>query len=121
MGVRDIVDESGFGLFYSGLSRLIASWPLLGGLVKRWWDTTDSFHFSSVGEMTMTPYDFSMLTGLGVGSDPIPFDTDMGEWEATWIFLLGARPPVSRLAMVRYSWFSEHFHESEPMTLEKIQ
>ncbi|KAL7169110.1 hypothetical protein ACSBR2_034194 [Camellia fascicularis] len=71
--------------------------------------------------MTITPYDFVMITSLGVGGDPIPFDMDMGEWEASWIHLLGARPPLSRLAMVRYSWFSEHFHRSEPETPEEVE
>ncbi|GMP48767.1 hypothetical protein CsSME_00016008 [Camellia sinensis var. sinensis] len=64
-GVCDIVDETDFGLFYSGLTRVIASRPLLGALVERW-------------KMTMTRYDFAMITGLGVGGDPIPFYTDMG-------------------------------------------
>ncbi|KAL7197866.1 hypothetical protein ACSBR2_020396 [Camellia fascicularis] len=31
--------------------------------------------------MTMTPYDFSILTGTGVGGRLIPYDTDMDEWE----------------------------------------
>ncbi|KDP20646.1 hypothetical protein JCGZ_03753 [Jatropha curcas] len=39
---------------------------LLGALAERWWDTTNTFHFSW-GEMTMTPVDFSVITG-------IPFD-----------------------------------------------
>lgn len=89
--VRHIVDQAGFGTFCMGLSRLTASRPLLGVLVERWWDTTDSFHLSIAGEMTMTPFDFSMLTGVGVGGDPIPFDTDMGEWDAAQIFLLDVR------------------------------
>ncbi|GMP65731.1 hypothetical protein CsSME_00026409 [Camellia sinensis var. sinensis] len=55
IGVRQIVDEAGFGLFCIGLSRLI-----------RWRDTTNSFHFSTIGDMTMTPYDFAMLTGIEV-------------------------------------------------------
>ncbi|KAL7160828.1 hypothetical protein ACSBR2_041470 [Camellia fascicularis] len=56
------------------------SW-LYGALVERWWDTIDSFHFSSTREMTLTPYDFSMLTGLQVGvGDPVPFDPDMAQW-----------------------------------------
>ncbi|KAL7184445.1 hypothetical protein ACSBR2_026576 [Camellia fascicularis] len=80
--VRDLVDETGFGLFCSGLSRLLASRLLLGALVKRWWDATYSFHFFSTREMMMTPYDFSMITGLRVGGNPIPFDMDMGQWEA---------------------------------------
>ncbi|KAL7178883.1 hypothetical protein ACSBR1_042279 [Camellia fascicularis] len=49
--------------------------------------------------MTMTPFDLSMLTGIGVGGDPIPYDTDMGEWDAAQIFLLGTRPPLSRPGM----------------------
>ncbi|GMP24633.1 hypothetical protein CsSME_00001830 [Camellia sinensis var. sinensis] len=79
--VRHIVDEASFGTFCMGLSRLTASQPLLGSLVERWWDNTDSFHLSTAGEMTMTPFDFSMLTGIGVGGHPIPYDTDMGEWD----------------------------------------
>ncbi|KAL7189851.1 hypothetical protein ACSBR1_039477 [Camellia fascicularis] len=51
---------------------------LYGALAERWWDTTDSFHFSSTREMTMTSYDFSMLTGLWIGvGDLILFDPDM--------------------------------------------
>ena len=51
----------------------------MGALVERWWDTTNSFHFSATRDMTMTPYDFSMLTGLDVAGRPVPFDVDMGE------------------------------------------
>ncbi|KAL7200016.1 hypothetical protein ACSBR2_022178 [Camellia fascicularis] len=80
--VHELVDEVGFGLFCTELSCHIASRALLGALVERWWDTTNSFHFSSIGDMTMTPYDFSMITGLGVGGDPILFDMDIGQWEA---------------------------------------
>ncbi|KAL7235020.1 hypothetical protein ACSBR1_018489 [Camellia fascicularis] len=72
----------------------MASRALLGALVERWWDTTNSFHLSSTGEMTMTPCDFSTITGLRVRGDPIPFDMDMGEWEAAWIYLLGAPTSV---------------------------
>ncbi|KAF5934658.1 hypothetical protein HYC85_030829 [Camellia sinensis] len=80
--VRRIVDRAGFGAFCRELSRLSTCRPLLAALAERWWDTTDSFHFSAAGNMTMTPYDFSMLTGVGVGGDPIPFDIDMDEWTA---------------------------------------
>ncbi|KAF5933242.1 hypothetical protein HYC85_029413 [Camellia sinensis] len=80
--VRRIVDRAGFGAFCRGLSRLSTCRPLLPALAERWWDTTDSFHFSTAGDMTMTPYNFSMLTGIGVGGDPIPFDVDMDEWTA---------------------------------------
>ena len=93
--VRHIIDEAGFGVFCMGLSHLTTSRPLLGTLAERWWDTTDSFHLSTAGEMTMTPFDFSMLTGIGVGGDPIPYATAMDEWDAAQIFLLGTRTPLS--------------------------
>ncbi|KAL7208161.1 hypothetical protein ACSBR1_029996 [Camellia fascicularis] len=54
-GVRDIIDEAGFGLFCFGLTRVAASHPLLGTLVERWWDITNSFHFFTAGEIMMTP------------------------------------------------------------------
>lgn len=121
VGIRQIVDEARFGLFCMGLSRLIASRPLLSALVERWWDTTNSFHFSVAGDMTMTPYDFAILTDIEVGGRPIPYDIHMGEWEAAWIYLLGARPPLFRSGMVRYTWFADHFRGTEPETLEDIE
>ncbi|KAL7263185.1 hypothetical protein ACSBR1_001374 [Camellia fascicularis] len=125
--VRHIVDQAGFGAFCRGLSRLTASRPLLAALVERWWDTTNSFYFSATGDMTMTPYDFSMLTGIGVGGDPIAFDTDMDEWDATQIYLLGEMPPLARPGFVRYSWFEDHWRiqpalaEEAPMTQEEVE
>ncbi|KAL7228018.1 hypothetical protein ACSBR1_022823 [Camellia fascicularis] len=44
--VCKLVDNVGFDLFCSRLVRLLASRALLSALVKRWWDTTNSFHFS---------------------------------------------------------------------------
>ena len=78
-GVCQIIDEAGFGLFCMTLSQLMVSKSLLGTLVERWWNTTNSFHFSTAGDMTMTPYDFAMLMGIEVGGRPILYDTDMGE------------------------------------------
>ena len=83
--VRHIVDKAGFGPFCTGISRYSASRTLMGALVERWWDTTNSFHFSATGDMTMTPFDFSMLIGLDEAGRLVPCDTDMGEWKATWI------------------------------------
>ncbi|XP_028055782.1 protein MAIN-LIKE 1-like [Camellia sinensis] len=121
--VRDLVDLAGFGPFYSGISRCPASRTLMGALVERWWDTTNSFHFFATGDMTMTPFDFAILIGLDAGGWAIPYDKDMGQWEAAWIYLLGARPPVDRSSgRVRYTWFSSHFRrvEMEPKTPEEV-
>ncbi|KAF5931800.1 hypothetical protein HYC85_027971 [Camellia sinensis] len=118
--VQRIVDRAGFGTFCRGLSRLSTCRPLLAALAERWWDTTDSFHFSATRDMTMTPYDFSMLTGIGVGGDPIPFDTDMDEWTAAQVHLLGEAPPLARPGFVRYSWFEVQFRV-QPVLEEEAQ
>ncbi|KAI7994534.1 Protein MAINTENANCE OF MERISTEMS, partial [Camellia lanceoleosa] len=118
--VCQIVDEADFGIFCRGLSRLTTYRPLIAALVERWWDTTNSFHFSVAGDMTMTPYDFSMLTGIGVGGDPIPFDTDMDEWDTAQLYLLGTQPPLARAGFVRYSWFESHFR-IQPALAEEAQ
>ncbi|XP_028106146.1 protein MAINTENANCE OF MERISTEMS-like [Camellia sinensis] len=121
--VWDLVDLVGFRPFYSGISRCLASRTLMGALVERWWDTTNSFHFSATGDMTMTPFDFAVLTGLDMGGWAIPYDEDMGQWEAAWIYLLGARPPVDRSSgRVQYTWFSSHFRrvEMEPEAPEEV-
>ncbi|KAI7981944.1 Protein MAIN-LIKE 1, partial [Camellia lanceoleosa] len=120
--VRDLVDLAGFGPFCTGLSRCPARRTLMAALVERWWDTTNSFHFSAMGDLTMTPLDFAVLTGLDVGGWPIPYDENMGQWEAAWIYLLRAHPPVDRASgRVRYTWFSSHFRrvEMEPGTPEE--
>ena len=66
----------------------------------------------------MTPYDFSMLTGIGVGGDPIPFDSDMDEWTAAQIHLLGEVPPLARPGFVRYSRFEVQFRV-QPAVVEE--
>ncbi|XP_028120977.1 uncharacterized protein LOC114318317 [Camellia sinensis] len=119
--VRELVDEAGFGLFCTELSRHLASRALLRALMERCWDTTNSFNFTSTGEMTMTPYDFFMITGLRVGGDPIPFDMDIGRWKAAQIYLVEACPVLDRPTMVRYSWFYKHFHGSQSGTHQKIK
>ncbi|GMP38021.1 hypothetical protein CsSME_00009446 [Camellia sinensis var. sinensis] len=77
--VRHMVDGVGFGPFYAGLSRYPASRTLMGALVERWWDTTNSFYFLATGDMTMTPFDIAMLTDLDVAGRPVPYDEDMGQ------------------------------------------
>ncbi|KAL7229738.1 hypothetical protein ACSBR2_008278 [Camellia fascicularis] len=72
-------------------------------LMERWWDATNSLHFSSTREMMMTPYDFSMITGLPVGGDPIPFESDMGSCNAAQLYLLRAMPPKNSPRIIRYN------------------
>ncbi|KAI8015584.1 Protein MAIN-LIKE 2 [Camellia lanceoleosa] len=117
--VCHIVDQAGFGPFCRGLSRLTARRPLLAALVKRWWDTTDSIYLSTTWEMKMTPFNFSMLTDIGVGGNPIPYDIDMDEWDTAQMYLLDDRPPLCHPGFVRYSWFEDHFRIQAPTTREE--
>ncbi|GMP80827.1 hypothetical protein CsSME_00035787 [Camellia sinensis var. sinensis] len=48
--------------------------------------------------MMITPYDFATITNLGMGGDPIPFDTDMGEWNIMGLYLLSALVTFSQVA-----------------------
>ncbi|KAL7205737.1 hypothetical protein ACSBR2_018627 [Camellia fascicularis] len=90
-------------------------------LYGRWWDTTDSFHFSSIRELTLTLYNFSMLTGLWVRvGSPIPCDPDITQWRAAQRQLLGAIPDITSHGMVRYSWFHDHLFESQPATPDEV-
>ena len=38
-------------------------------LVEHFWDTT--FHFPGIGEVVLTPYDYSIITGLKLGGERI--------------------------------------------------
>ncbi|KAI8018339.1 Protein MAIN-LIKE 2, partial [Camellia lanceoleosa] len=88
--VRRIVDQAGFGSFCRGLSQLTTCRPLLAALAERWWDTTDSFHFSAAGDMTMTPYDFSMLTGIGYRGTMLETIEEIEQYARGFLmFLLG--------------------------------
>jgi len=48
---------------------------LLAALAERWWPTTNTFHFS-FGEMTMTPTDFSAISGIPFGTRPVELYDD---------------------------------------------
>ncbi|KAL7212438.1 hypothetical protein ACSBR2_015179 [Camellia fascicularis] len=94
---------------------------LYGPLVERWWNTTNSFNFTSIGELTLTPYDFSMLTGLRVGvSGPIPCDPDMTHLKVAERQLLGVIPDITNHRMVRYSWFYNHFSKAQLATPDEV-
>ena len=74
--VKERVQAAGFGDFITVLSPVQRSTDVLKALAERWWATTNTFHFS-FGEMTVTPLDFSMLTGLRCGGSPIPYYQDV--------------------------------------------
>ncbi|XP_058223034.1 protein MAINTENANCE OF MERISTEMS-like [Rhododendron vialii] len=72
-----MVRVAGFGEFVSVLTRASNDRQVVRALADRWWDTTNSFHFS-FGEMMVTPLDFAAITDLRVEGDPIPYDATAG-------------------------------------------
>ena len=71
--VVERVDRAGFGGFMRLLEKSTNDLIHVYALAKRWWDSTNNFHLP-FGEMTMTPYNFSMITGLKVGENRLVMD-----------------------------------------------
>ncbi|KAL7170987.1 hypothetical protein ACSBR2_035779 [Camellia fascicularis] len=68
--------------------------------------------------MTMTSYDFSVITSFPIAGDPIPFDSDIRFWDAGQLYLLEAIPPKDSPRIIRYSWLYQMFHGTHPDILE---
>lgn len=90
--VKDKIVAAGFGEF---VKCLVPSGrrdrKLLIALAERWWDTTHTFHFDNIGEMTMTPKDFSAITGIPVSGKPLEYDMDAHTKKAQLLQLCGKR------------------------------
>ncbi|KAH7844242.1 hypothetical protein Vadar_025942 [Vaccinium darrowii] len=86
--VKDVVHEAGFEHFMKILPSFRANIYILYACAERWWDTTNTFQFP-FGEMTMTPKDFAMITGLGFGGRTLLFRRHMGKDTKRMAALLG--------------------------------
>lgn len=65
---------TGFQPLIDGLSNTKPDIALINCLAEKWWDTTHTFCFEKLGELTMTPADFTAITGLRVGGKVVQFD-----------------------------------------------
>jgi hypothetical protein len=75
--VQDKIVQAGFGEFIKCLVTTgRRDRQLVIALAERWWDTTHTFHFDNIGEMTMTPTDFSAITGVQVCGRPLEYDME---------------------------------------------
>ena len=80
---KEIVALSGINSQLTALRDLSsqpASSAFLRGLLEFWWDSTNTFHFPW-GEMTVTPFDFSMITGFPFGGEPVVIELVKGSNE----------------------------------------
>ena len=73
--IKNFINEAGFGTFFEALSNHETNeykdLQLLLALVERFWETTYTFHFPNIGEVMLTPYDFSIIIGLRLGGKRI--------------------------------------------------
>ena len=73
--IKNIINELGFGTFFETLlnqeTHEYKDLQFLLALAERFWDTTCTFHFPGIGEVMLTPYDFSVITGLRLGGERI--------------------------------------------------
>ena len=73
--IKNIIDEAGFQTFFQDLlnhdTHEYKDLQLLFALLEQFWDTTCTFHFPGIGEVMLTPYDFSTITGLKLGGERI--------------------------------------------------
>ncbi|KAK9902442.1 hypothetical protein M0R45_001681 [Rubus argutus] len=97
--IKHRIKDAGFGEFVKILKTSNnADRQLLLALAERWWDTTHTFYFDAIGELTMTPTDFNAITGLPVKGRSIKYGmqafnkkSDIIKWfgKPFWVMLKG--------------------------------
>ncbi|KAH7845092.1 hypothetical protein Vadar_014966 [Vaccinium darrowii] len=96
---------------YGGSASSLAYYRALPSRVRA---LVDAFGF---GEMTITPLDFAAITGLRVGGEPIPFDSELYLDTAAVEHYLGRRPggiePGVRYTVLVSFWDHEPGSEEE--------
>ena len=73
--IENVIREAGFGTFFEALSNhetyKYKDLQLLLALAERFQDNTCTFHFPNIGEVMLTPYDFSVITSMRLGGKRI--------------------------------------------------
>ena len=111
--VVEMVDRVGFGGFVRLLEKSTNDLVHVYALVERWWDSTNTFHLP-FEEMTMTPYDFSMITGLKVDGDRLVMDIPFERQPALVTALIGGMPPSLEVCHFPYNWLHRSFCKPDP-------
>ena len=108
--IRIIINDAGFGTFFEALlnqeTREYKDLQLLLALLECFQDTTCTFHFRGIGEIMLTPYDFSVITGLKLSGERIHIDDSLTINEIKK--LLGVMPSKMRSKNVPLSWLCEN-------------
>ena len=75
LDIENIINEASFQTFFQALlsqeTHKYRDLQLHLAFLEQFWDTTCTFHFSGIGEVMLTPYDFFVITGLRLGGERI--------------------------------------------------
>ena len=108
--IKNIINEASLGTFFEALlsheTHEYKDLQLLLALAKRFWNTTCTFHFLGIGEVMLTPYDFSVITGLRLGGDKILVHDSFSSSELKK--LLGVVPSRMKSNNIPLSWLCEN-------------
>ncbi|KAL0009861.1 hypothetical protein SO802_004969 [Lithocarpus litseifolius] len=103
-------DESQLSNFFQALlnqeTHEYKDLQLLLALSERFWDTTCTFHFPSIGEVMLTPYNFSVIAGLRLGGERIKINDSLTLKEIK--SLLGVMPSKLKSKNVSLMWLYEN-------------
>ena len=115
--IKNIINEAGFGTFFEApLNQETHEYKdlqLLLTLAERFWDTTCTFHFPSIGEVMLTPYDFSIITGLRLGGERIRVNDSLTSTEIKK--LLGVVSSRMKSKSIPLSWLCENLPQCDTM------
>jgi len=107
--IKNIINEAGFDTFFETMlnheTHEYKDIQLLLALAKRFWDNTCTFHFLGIGELMLTPYDFSVITSLKLGGKRILVHDSLK--------LLGVVPSRMKSNNIPLSWLRENIPQCE--------
>ena len=115
--IKSIINEAGFGTFFETLlnqeTHEFKDLQLLLALAECFWDTICTFHFPSIGEVMLTPYDISIITGLRLGGERIRVDDSLTSTKIKK--LLGVVPSRMKSKNIPLSWLCENIPQCDTM------
>ncbi|KAL0001464.1 hypothetical protein SO802_015245 [Lithocarpus litseifolius] len=113
--IKNIINEAVFGTFFEALlspeTHEYKDLQLLLALAENFWDTTCTFHFPCIGEVMLTPYDFSVITDLRLGGERILVNDSFTPVELKK--LLSVVPSRMRSNNIPLSWLCESIPHCE--------
>ena len=115
LDIKNVINEAGFQTFFQVLldydTNEYKYLQLLFALLKRFWDTTCTFHFLGIGEVMLTPNDFSAIIGLKLGGERIEVNDSISLVEIRG--LLDVTPPKVRSKNVPLMWLYSNVDKCE--------